>query len=115
METNGYSAQSRTFLTQAKDELAQGDSVQASEKLWGAAAQIVKAVAARRGWPHRSHRDLYVAVDRCVAETGDDELFRLFQVASAQHMNFYENLQPLNMVRSAVPELELFVEKLERL
>jgi hypothetical protein len=37
------------YLGEAEELLARGDYVQASEKAWGAAAQIVKAVAAREG------------------------------------------------------------------
>ena len=44
-----YSTASRSLLTQAFEELSAGDTQQASEKGWGAAAQIVKAVAHGRG------------------------------------------------------------------
>ncbi len=47
---------------QARAELAGGDARQASEKGWGAAAQIVKAVANSRGWQHRGHSLLFDAV-----------------------------------------------------
>jgi len=40
---------SERYLGEAEELLARGDYVQASEKAWGAAAQIVKAVAAREG------------------------------------------------------------------
>jgi hypothetical protein len=36
------------FLREAEELLAKGDYVQASEKAWGAAAQMVKAVAAKK-------------------------------------------------------------------
>ena len=38
------SSAARGFLTQAREELAKGDLRQASEKGWGAAAQMVKVV-----------------------------------------------------------------------
>ena len=37
------------FLREAEELLAKGDHLQASEKAWGAAAQMVKAVAAEKG------------------------------------------------------------------
>ena len=40
-----YRDQSRAYLEQANEELARDDLRQASEKGWGAASQIVKAVA----------------------------------------------------------------------
>jgi hypothetical protein len=47
------------FLREAEELLARGDYLQASEKAWGAAAQIVKAVAAKAGKELRSHGDLW--------------------------------------------------------
>ena len=52
MQAPQYRAAGRELLAQAKQELAAGDPRQASEKGWGAAAQMVKALAADRGWPH---------------------------------------------------------------
>lgn len=47
------------LLREAEELLARGDYVQASEKAWGAAAQMVKAVAAKAGKELRSHGDLW--------------------------------------------------------
>ena len=55
MTTEKYREDSRRLLDQARRELETGDVRQASEKGWGAAAQIVKAVAEKRGWRHRGH------------------------------------------------------------
>jgi hypothetical protein len=41
---------SRRFFTKAADALAEEDLLQASEKLWGASAHMIKAVAEARGW-----------------------------------------------------------------
>lgn len=112
---DGYAQQSRQFLTQAGEELNKGDLVQASEKLCGASAQMVKAVAQRRGWRHTSHRNLYEAVDRLTQETGDRSLRTLFQVAQALHFNFYENVQIRGFVEDGLSQVEEFVSKLERL
>ena len=51
-----YRNQSKAFLEQAHNELRAGDLLQASEKGWGAASQMVKAVAESRGWQHDQHR-----------------------------------------------------------
>ena len=45
MTTEKYQLAGRRFLTQARRELAEGDLAQASEKGWGAAAQVLKAIA----------------------------------------------------------------------
>ena len=91
MATQTYQQASQRFLAQAKQELAAGDLPQASEKGWGATAQILKAVAEQRGWEHSRHRHHLVTVSRLRAETGAGDIRRLFNTASALHENFYEN------------------------
>ena len=59
---------SRQFMRQAEGELRQGDSLQASEKAWGAAAGALKAVAEQRGWSHGRHRGLFPVVERMVRD-----------------------------------------------
>ena len=112
---NKYQSASRRLMTQAWDELERGDVQQASEKGWGAAAQIVKAVAEERGWRHRSHALLNEAVDRLEAERSDDNIGRLFDVASSLHINFYENWNGAGRVRRGLADMERFVDLLEPL
>ena len=69
-QNNEYSGAGRDLLVKAREELAQGDVRQASEKGWGAAAQMLKAVAEQRGWEHNGQALLYQAVRRMVQETG---------------------------------------------
>ena len=112
--TGTYRNQSRAFLAKAYQELDE-DLPQASEKGWGAASQIVKAIAAERGWDHQSHRALYAIVGDLVRETGDSELGTLFRLASDLHINFYEKWYPRAFVESGIRDVERFVEKAERL
>ena len=81
---------SRMMMEQAAPELAKGDSLQASEKGWGAASHAVKAIAEGRGWRHNSHRDLFGIARRLANETGQPDILDLFNTASALHTNFYE-------------------------
>ncbi len=46
---NDHTEISRRFLRQAKQELNEGDQLQASEKTWGALAHALKAIAQSRG------------------------------------------------------------------
>ncbi len=91
MQTPTYRAASRELLDQATRELAAGDSRQASEKAWGAAAQMVKAIAQDRGWQHNNHFLLYQTATRLAEETSDRQIFSLFHTAGNLHTNFYEN------------------------
>ena len=115
MQQPAYRAASRTLLEQATLELDQGDPRQASEKGWGAAAQMVKAVAEQRGWRHYSHPSLYEIVDRLVKETGDTGLFNLFRTASHLHTNFYENWDTPDGVESGLRDVARLLDKLEPL
>ncbi len=93
----------------------QGDLVQASEKGWGAAAQMVKAIAEQRGWRHRAHEFLFDAVDALAEEAGDEDIDRLFDVASALHVNFYENWASARRVHRGLRDVGLLLDKLEPL
>ena len=110
MATQKYQQQSRHLLAQAVRELDQGDPVQASEKGWGAAAQMVKAVAEQRGWRHRPHELLFDAVDTLADEARDEDIARLFDVASALHVNFYENW---SSARRSLCDVGLLLDKIE--
>ena len=91
MRTLTYQEAARQLLAQGLQELAEGDSRQASEKGWGAAAQMIKAIAADRGWKHDSHASLYPVIDKLVNETGDEGIRVGFGMANGLHQNFYEN------------------------
>jgi Archaeal PaREP1/PaREP8 family len=110
-----YALTSREFLTKAEEALAQDDLPQASEKLWGAAAQMVKGIAERRGWRHSGHRELFQVVNRLTEETGDGELRTLFDVANSLHSNFYENWMPRDWVQDRATRISEFIRRLERI
>ena len=110
-----YREQSRSFLEQAYRELQAGDLLQASEKGWGAAAQIVKAAAEARGWQHDQHRLILRAVTRLTEEYDDSDFGDLLYVAQALHTNFYEGEMNEAAVTRGLSQVERLVEKLEAL
>lgn len=113
MVQQAYQTASRQLIGQARSELDAGDVRQASEKGWGAAAQMVKAVGEQRGWAHRGHAQLFRIVERLVSETGDADISNLFQVASGLHHNFYEDWDTAQNVGRGLGEVERFLDKLE--
>ncbi len=115
MTTQTYQEASLHLLAQAESELAEGDTRQASEKGWGAAAQAVKAVCEQRDWPHRTHAALYRAVTRLVDETSDDEIRLLFRSANLLHVNFYEDWDNPDVVSRGLGDVRRFINKLEAL
>ena len=115
MQTLTYQEAARQLLAQSFEELADGDSRQASEKGWGAAAQMIKAIAEDRGWKHNSHADLYRIIDRLVKETGDDAIRKRFGMANGLHQNFYENWGSADYVAGGLADVQELLDKLEPL
>ena len=111
--TTDYPVGSRAMMTQSRTELAQGDLQQASEKGWGAAAQMMKAVAEARGWQHGRHRHLHQTASRLRAETGDGDIYRYFQIAGSLHENFYENQMAAQDIDQSLQDVERLLERLE--
>ena len=112
MATQRHQQASEHFLAQVRQELSDGDLAQASEKGWAATAQILKAIAEQRGWDHHRHRHFHRAASRLRAETGDGEIRRLFDSASALHENFYENDMPPDEVDDRLDDVAALMDKL---
>ncbi|MBS7627748.1 PaREP1 family protein [Candidatus Bathyarchaeota archaeon] len=102
------------YMREAEDFLAKKDYIQASEKAWGAAAQIVKAVAAKEGKELRSHAALWEYVDELAEKLEDVELRYLWRTANALHQNFYENWMPPREVELSVKDTKNLLEKLRK-
>ena len=105
----------RRLLEQARSELELGDRIQASEKVWGAAAQGVKAIAYERGWNHGGHRVLFAVVSQLAKETGDLNLLDEFNIAGAMHTNFYDNFHESYAIERAIDNISGFLGRLDRM
>ena len=77
------------FLYQADDELEEGDELQASEKLWGAASHALLAVATDRGLSDTKHSSMRRLADRLSDEQDKPDLSTWFDTAESLHANFY--------------------------
>ena len=115
MTAQQYQQASEHFLAQARQELAAGDLPQASEKGWGAATQMLKAIAEQRGWEHNRYRHYHQAATRLRAETGDGDIRRFFNSASELHENFYENDMDAAIVAESLDDVEALLNKLRPL
>jgi len=110
-----YQTLSEKYLAEAKEFLSKGDLVQASEKLWGASALAIKAVAAKRGLKLERHGSLWSFMDTIAIETGDDDFIKLFYTANALHRNFYENEMKTKTVEIATRDIEKLIAKLREI
>ncbi len=86
-----YLSLQERYLEEAKERLAGGDISQASEKFWGAAAEIVKAAAQSRGVRIKTHADLWNFVYQLDEEYPKIGLPQKFRDAHFLHSNFYED------------------------
>ena len=104
---------SQVMIGQAGVELANGDSLQASEKGWGAAAHAVKAIAEGRGWGHKSHADLFRVARRLADETGRQEIRTLFSVSVGLHTNIYEGWLGDDYIADSLADVRLLLAMLD--
>ena len=112
MQASEHARISLAWLTVSDQEFEEGRRMQASEKLWGAAAHAVLAVAIERGWRHGGHRDFVVTVRRLEEESGDETLSENFDEARRFHANFYQNFMEDARVELLRPRVHEFVPKM---
>ena len=110
----GHALMSRRFLEHARNQLAEGDRVQAAEKIWGAAAHALKAVGEQRGWIHDGHANVFDIGEHLGREFGKSEEFdRYLARADFMHRNFYDNKRSELAVNFALRDVEKLVDELE--
>ena len=91
-----YRQQSRLFLAKGREYLADGDWHQASEKGWGAAAWMAKAVAEAQGWEYKKHDQFLAVMYQARDLSGDARLRNLGNTANTPHGYFYTRKLFLN-------------------
>ncbi len=84
-----YRRQAREFLVKSRQYLAEDDLHQASEKGWGAAAWMAKAVAEAQGWKYTRHDKFFVVMNQIEQTTGNRQLGSLKGEANLLHGYFY--------------------------
>ena len=79
-------------LTKGQEVIRQDirDLHQASEKGWGAAAHMAKAVALTQGWPYERHDQFHQVMNLTRNLTSNDRLRLLHGRADVLHVNFYQ-------------------------
>ena len=103
------------YLREAEELLAKKDFPQASEKFWGAVAEIIKTMAAKSGVTLGTHRSLAEYVERLQAEHPELDLARAFDAAEGLHINFYEDHLPKATVTRRAEAVREFIKNIEQL
>lgn len=113
--SNRYTYLNGKYLQDARELLKKHDYPQASENLWGATAQIVKAIALKRGKKLRSHEAMNKYIVEIAKEAHDNSILVDFSVANSLHQNFYENwLAPETVIEDA-KRIEKLIKRLKPL
>ena len=102
----------RKFLRDAEREFAAGENLQASEKMWGAAAHAIIAVAQQRGWPFGSHRRMLEAARRVADEEDDDDFHEGIESARVLHSNFYHDHMEQAELASTTEHVRRYVDRM---
>ena len=115
--TADYRQQARQFLSKSREYLSEGDLHQASEKGWGAAAWMAKAVATAQGWEYSRHDQFSVVLNSARLLTGDDRLRGLRSIANELHGNYYKrefllNAEAIGLDLDSISELLDILEPL---
>ncbi len=113
---------SRRLIQQAREELDNGDRLQATEKVWGALAQMLKAHGQQRGWMNLgSHRTVGHIARQLDAEYSEIAVASAYIAADNGHRNFYDNeMSPPEIteiiaeVANVLPRLEVALEESPR-
>ncbi|WP_419837479.1 PaREP1 family protein [Candidatus Poriferisodalis sp.] len=109
-----YVSQAREFLDASHSYLAEDRLHQASEKGWGAAAHMAKAVALAQRWEYETHADFSVVLNNAWQQIGDDRIRALRATANDLHGNYYRRKRHLN-AKSIAADLESVAELVEML
>ncbi len=100
------------FLVKSDGYFAEGDVLQGSEKLWGAAAHAVMAVAQQRGWKYGNHYTLRETALRLADELEDERISLGLGVAEKFHANFYHEFMEDSELDMNRPLAKRFVARM---
>ena len=116
MDDREHAAQATTLLGLVSHPLISGNLQLESEVLWGAATQMVKAVAKAHKLRNNTHRDLFHAV-RLIGTTmtNDANLLPEFGRISELHINFYDGEMDAAEIADRSAVVFRFADKMQRI
>ena len=109
MQPNELAQTALDYLEKADQYFADGDLLQASEKLWGAASHAVLSVATEREWRDASHRALTEAAESLAIEADNPLIASNFSAARLYHRNFYHGFMEPEEWLTDRPKIHYFV------
>ncbi len=113
-DSDDYFAISSQFVVHAREQLEQGDRLQASEKVWGAANYALKAVAVQRGWRHQGQRTIFAIAYQLSEESQNPSYSSGLLSAQAIHYNFYDDYLDEDYISRGIESVADYVAELDR-
>ena len=112
-----FARQSSVFLDRSREYLSAGDLHQASEKGWGAAAWMAKAVAEAQGWQYNRHDEFFTVMRQAQDVSGDARLRNLRRAANELHGYYYTRGRFLRLddIGQGLDEMALLLDILQPL
>ena len=114
-KSNRYAEMSRRKIAQAQEEFDQGDTIQASEKAYGAVTAAVKAYGELRGWNHYGHFRVGRILDQLRDEWNDPSLSIGYRSVETLHNNFFEYELSFVSVQDHINVAKVLVGRLEEI
>ena len=90
----GFLQQRDAYYRNAEELIGRGELRKASEMLWGAVTQSVKALAAASNIEISRHDEFFVFLRELCHELGDDYFYSTFVELNDLHRNFYDEFIP---------------------
>lgn len=78
------------YFANAEKFAGKGEYRKASELLWGAVTQAIKALAAHHGLVIENHAQFFDFMQEVAKETEDELLYKTFLLLNDLHKNFYD-------------------------
>ena len=102
----------RDSLAASDREFDAGDHLQGSEKLYGAATQVIIAICQQRGWAYDNRRAMKWAVNELAREIGEPFISGGFIAAENFHRNFFHDHMEGYEMESDRPQVHRFVNRM---
>jgi Archaeal PaREP1/PaREP8 family len=103
------------YRANAEHAIEAGELRKASELLWGAVTQQLKALAATRDVVISSHRDFFDFLRQLAKDVQDDSLFKDFVSLNALHRNFYDETIPPDVFPDYYEKSIQYIARLDKL
>ena len=114
-KSDRYAKLSRLKLGEAQQELNRGDTMQASEKAYGAVSCAAKAYGEKRGWNHYNHHRVGLILEQLREEWQEPFLVTAHSSVKALHDNFFEHELATVAVQDHIDLAKALVSRLEEI